>query len=56
MTIDATIFLVNLNNGTVTKETLPEAVYRKYPGGSALATYLLFKHCPPTRSGRRTSS
>jgi aldehyde:ferredoxin oxidoreductase len=45
MAIEAVVYLVNLSNGTVTKETLPEAVYRKYPGGSALATYLLFKHC-----------
>ena len=45
--MDASIFYVDLSAGTVRRESLPEAVYRRYPGGSALATYLLLKHTPP---------
>lgn len=44
--MDASIFYVDLTAGRVWREALPEAVYRRYPGGSALATYLLLKHTP----------
>lgn len=46
MAVTAAVWLVNLTKGEITKQELPEAVYRKYPGGSALAGYLLFQHCP----------
>lgn len=44
--MEAAIYVVDLGAGTVKKESLPEATYRKYPGGSLLATYLLWKYCP----------
>jgi aldehyde:ferredoxin oxidoreductase len=37
---------VDLSRGTVETKTLPEDVYRKYPGGSALAAYLVLKQIP----------
>jgi aldehyde:ferredoxin oxidoreductase len=46
MTVAATIYVVDLSKGTIAREELPEAIYRKYPGGSALAAYLLFRHLP----------
>jgi aldehyde:ferredoxin oxidoreductase len=42
----ATVLHVDLTRRTVEKTTLPEEVYRKYPGGSALAAYLLLQHVP----------
>ncbi len=47
MALTATVFHVDLARGTVTTDTLPEAVYRRYPGGSALAAYLLWRHIAP---------
>ncbi|HXG15501.1 MAG TPA: aldehyde ferredoxin oxidoreductase family protein [Calidithermus sp.] len=47
MALTATVFHVDLTSGTVTTDTLPEAVYRRYPGGSALAAYLLWRHIAP---------
>jgi aldehyde:ferredoxin oxidoreductase len=37
---------VDLTRGTVETKTIPEDVYRKYPGGSALAAYLLLQTIP----------
>jgi aldehyde:ferredoxin oxidoreductase len=37
---------VDLTGGIIETRTLPEDVYRKYPGGSALAAYLLLKAMP----------
>lgn len=46
MGLEATILYADLTHGRVWKETLDEATFRKYPGGSALAAYLLLKHIP----------
>ncbi|HWI52558.1 MAG TPA: aldehyde ferredoxin oxidoreductase family protein [Symbiobacteriaceae bacterium] len=46
MAITGTIYFVDLTRGEIRTETLPEAIYRKYPGGSALAAYLLWQHLP----------
>lgn len=46
MSQDATIYIVNLGDQTISKEILPEAIYRQYPGGSLLATYLVLQHIP----------
>lgn len=40
---DAKILDINLTNREITTQTLPGEVYRLYPGGSALGTYLLTK-------------
>ncbi len=40
---DAKILHVDLSKKTVDTEYLPAEVYRKYPGGSSLGMYLLFK-------------
>jgi aldehyde:ferredoxin oxidoreductase len=42
----ATVYHVDLTRGTVKTETVPDDVYRKYPGGSALAAYLLMQAMP----------
>jgi len=44
--LTATVYHVDLTRGTVETKTLPEDVYRKYPGGSALAAYLLLQSIP----------
>ena len=44
MALTATVFHVDLTSGRIETETIPEDVYRKYPGGSALAAYLLMQH------------
>jgi aldehyde:ferredoxin oxidoreductase len=41
------ILNVNLTTRQIIVETLPKEIYRKYPGGSALATYLILKNVPP---------
>ncbi|HEY8347363.1 MAG TPA: aldehyde ferredoxin oxidoreductase family protein [Symbiobacteriaceae bacterium] len=41
------ILYVDLTTGVIRTETLSPECYRKYPGGSCLAMYLLWKHCPP---------
>ncbi len=46
MALTATVHHVDLSRGTVETKTVPEDVYRKYPGGSALAAYLLLKAMP----------
>jgi len=46
LALTATVHHVDLSRGTVETKTLPEDVYRKYPGGSALAAYLVLKQIP----------
>lgn len=40
------ILNVNLTTREIKVETIAKEIYRKYPGGSALATYLLLKNLP----------
>jgi aldehyde:ferredoxin oxidoreductase len=37
---------VDLTEGTVSRRELPEEIFRLYPGGSSLATYLLLQEMP----------
>jgi aldehyde:ferredoxin oxidoreductase len=46
LALTATVHHVDLSRGTVETKTLPDDVYRKYPGGSALAAYLVLKQIP----------
>ena len=46
MALTATVFHVHLTRGTIETKTLPEDVYRKHPGGSSLAAYLLMQAIP----------
>ncbi len=46
MALRATVYHIDLSRGTVETRTVPEDVYRKYPGGSALAAYLLLHAIP----------
>ncbi len=46
MALTATVYHVDLTRSTVETKTVPEDVYRKYPGGSALAAYLLLQVIP----------
>jgi aldehyde:ferredoxin oxidoreductase len=46
LALTATVHHVDLSRGTVETKTMPEDVYRKYPGGSALAAYLVLKQIP----------
>ena len=46
MALTATVFHVDLTRGSIETKTIPEDVYRKYPGGSALAAYLLLQRIP----------
>ncbi len=41
------ILRVNLTNGAIETETLTEEFYRLYPGGKALAGYILLNELPP---------
>jgi aldehyde:ferredoxin oxidoreductase len=45
--ITATVYHVDLTRGAVETRTIPEDVYRRYPGGSALAAYLLMQTIRP---------
>jgi len=47
LALTATVHHVDLSRGTVEVTTLPEDVYRKYPGGSALAAYLVMQTIKP---------
>jgi aldehyde:ferredoxin oxidoreductase len=47
LALTATVHHVDLTRGTVEVKTLPEDVYRKYPGGSALAAYLATQAIKP---------
>lgn len=46
MALTATVYHVDLTRGIIETKTLPEDVYRKYPGGSVLAAYLLMESIP----------
>jgi aldehyde:ferredoxin oxidoreductase len=46
LALTATVFHVDLTRGTIETKTLPEDVYRKHPGGSSLAAYLLMQSIP----------
>jgi len=46
LALTATVYHVDLTRGTIETRTLPEDVYRKYPGGSALAAYLVLQAIP----------
>ena len=48
MALTATVYHVDLTQGRIETKTIPEDVYRRYPGGSALAAYLLLQN---TRAG-----
>ncbi len=48
MALTATVYHVDLTQGRIETTTIPEDVYRRYPGGSALAAYLLLQN---TRAG-----
>ena len=39
--------VVDLTTQTVLRERLPESVLRSFIGGTGLASYLLYQHCPP---------
>jgi len=43
----AKILRVDLTNGAIETETLSEDFYRQYPGGKALAGYILLNELPP---------
>jgi len=45
--LTATVHHVDLARGTIEPRVVPEDVYRKYPGGSALAAYLLMQAIRP---------
>ena len=42
----AKVLRVNLTTGEIEQETLNEDFYRKYPGGKALAGYILLHEMP----------
>src|SRR5919109_5420328 len=44
--LTATVHHVDLTRGTVETKTIPEHIYRRYPGGSALAAYLVLQSIP----------
>jgi aldehyde:ferredoxin oxidoreductase len=46
LALTASVFHVDLSRGTVETRTIPEPTYRKYPGGSALAAYLVLQAIP----------
>jgi aldehyde:ferredoxin oxidoreductase len=46
LALTATIYHVDLTRGTIETRTLPEELYRKFPGGSALAAYLVLEAMP----------
>ena len=39
--------VVDLTTRAVRREPIPESVLRNFIGGTGLASYLLFRHCPP---------
>ena len=41
------VLVVDLTTQTVFREKLPESVLRSFIGGTGLASYLLYRHCPP---------
>ena len=47
MGVTATVYHVDLTAGRIETRTIPEDVYRRYPGGSALAAYLVMQTIKP---------
>ncbi|MBI2218389.1 MAG: aldehyde ferredoxin oxidoreductase family protein [Candidatus Rokubacteria bacterium] len=47
MALTATVYHVDLTRGTIEKQEIPETIYRQYPGGSALAAYLVWRTIEP---------
>jgi aldehyde:ferredoxin oxidoreductase len=45
--LTATVYHVDLTRGSIEKQEIPEAIYRQYPGGSALAAYLVWRTIEP---------
>jgi aldehyde:ferredoxin oxidoreductase len=45
--VTATVYHVDLSRGSIETKTIAEDVYRQYPGGSALAAYLLMQTMKP---------
>ena len=43
VSLTATVYHVDLSRGTIETKVLPEDVYRKYPGGSALASEAMWQ-------------
>ena len=41
------VLIVDLTAQTVFRERLPDSVLRSFIGGTGLAAYLLYRHCPP---------
>ena len=41
------VLIVDLTAQTVLRERLPKSVLRSFIGGTGLAAYLLYRHCPP---------
>ena len=46
MALTGTVYHVDLTHGRIETRTIPEETFRKYPGGSALAAYLLLHTMP----------
>jgi aldehyde:ferredoxin oxidoreductase len=44
--ITSNLVYINLTDGSIRKEIIPDDTYRLYPGGKALAAYLLLKNMP----------
>jgi aldehyde:ferredoxin oxidoreductase len=44
LALTATVYHVDLTRSAIETKTIPEDVYRRYPGGSALAAYLLLQN------------
>ena len=42
-----TVLIVDLTTQTVLRERLPGSVLRSFIGGTGLASYMLYRHCPP---------
>ncbi len=42
-----TVLIVDLTTQTYRREPLPETILRNFIGGTGLAAYLLYQHCPP---------
>ena len=48
------VLVVDLTTRVVHREPLPETVLRNFIGGTGLAAYLLYQHCPPGTGPART--
>jgi aldehyde:ferredoxin oxidoreductase len=45
--LTATVYHVDLTRGSIERQEIPEDIYRRYPGGSALAAYLVWRAIEP---------